>query len=146
MPMAHSERGFTLIEVLIALVVISVGLLGMASLSLHTMKANRNAFTLSQADTLAYSMLDDMRANRQAALNGSYDISLTANTPSSTPSVALQDIAHWRQILQKMLPDGTGSVSVTGNHATVVVQWSAQANALNRKSPSVETVTEETVL
>src|SRR5690606_37316619 len=61
--------GFTLIEVLIALVVMSVGLLGLASLQTNTLAFNRDAYLRSQATALAYDIIDRMRANRDAAVN-----------------------------------------------------------------------------
>jgi type IV pilus assembly protein PilV len=60
--------GFTLVEVLVSLLVISIGLLGVAKLVLAAMKANDSAYFRGQATNLAYAILDDIRANRAALL------------------------------------------------------------------------------
>lgn len=61
------ERGFTLIEVLVAMVVLSIGLLGLAGLQATSLKSNQSAYHRSQATQLAYEMADRMRANREYA-------------------------------------------------------------------------------
>src|ERR1700722_16414086 len=76
-------KGFTLVEVLVSLVVLAIGLLGIAKLMLLSSHSNDSAYLRSQATALAYEILDDMRANRLEALppNSSY------NTAAATPVV-----------------------------------------------------------
>lgn len=119
---ATSQRGLTLIEVLIAVLVLSIGLLGLAGLQATSLQFNHSANLRSQATNLAYEMTDRMRANRDAALNGQYNLALTA-TPSAG-TVPGDDLTAWRDALSDRLPSGAGSVQVDGNGiATVVVQW-----------------------
>ena len=84
------NRGFTLLEVLIALVVLSVGLLGIAAMMNFSLKANDSAYLRTQAEAFAYNIVDKMRANQNAALNGSYNIaigtSVSANIAPSSPA------------------------------------------------------------
>ena len=70
--------GFTLLEVMIALLVLSIGLLGIAALQANSLKVNHGAYQRSQAIFLAYDMMDRLRANRTAALAGQCDITLGA--------------------------------------------------------------------
>ena len=63
-------KGFTLLEVMVALVVLSVGLLGLAALQTATVRFNQNAYLRSQATNFAYDLADRMRANREAAIAG----------------------------------------------------------------------------
>ena len=65
-------RGTALLEVLIALVVFSLGMLGLAGLQTLSLQFNTSAYYRTQATTLAYGLADRMRANRQAALDGEY--------------------------------------------------------------------------
>ncbi len=119
---ATSQRGLTLIEVLIAVLVLSIGLLGLAGLQATSLQFNHSANLRSQATNLAYEMTDRMRANRDAALNGQYNLALTA-TPSAG-TVPGDDLTAWRDALSDRLPSGTGSVQVDANGiATVVVEW-----------------------
>ncbi|BAZ93317.1 TfP pilus assembly protein PilV [Thiohalobacter thiocyanaticus] len=115
-------RGFTLLEVLIAVLVLSIGLLGLAALQATGMKNNHSAHIQSQATILAYDILDRMRANRDAAQNNDYDLALNASAPSGS-TIAETDLAQWRAQLAAYLPSGTGSVNVNGDMATVIVQW-----------------------
>jgi len=70
------QGGFTLLEVLIALLVLSIGLLGIGKLMMLSARANDSAYMRSQATALAYTMLDAMRANRQAAIVQGYDTAM----------------------------------------------------------------------
>ncbi|CAK0737766.1 type IV pilus assembly protein PilV [Gammaproteobacteria bacterium] len=63
--------GFTLVEVLVAMAVLSVGLLGLASLQIVALRANSSALYRTQANNLTYLIIDSMRVNRQAALTSS---------------------------------------------------------------------------
>lgn len=69
----RQEQGFTLLESLIAMVVIAFGLLGVLSLQLYSIKAGQSAKTTSVATLHAYELFDLMRANRAAAQAGAYD-------------------------------------------------------------------------
>ncbi|MFL6713216.1 MAG: type IV pilus modification protein PilV, partial [Sulfurifustis sp.] len=67
-----ASQGFTLVEVLVTLVVLSIGLLGLAMLQLESLKHNTDAYFRTQATMLAYEIIDRMRANVDAARGGSY--------------------------------------------------------------------------
>ena len=118
-------RGFTLIEVLVALVVLSIGLLGIASLQLSSLRWNHGASLRSQATLLAYDIVDRMRANQISANAGEYDVALAATKTAGT--VAGDDIIRWKTLLSQTLPSGDGAVSrtVTGTSTTyrIVVSW-----------------------
>jgi type IV pilus assembly protein PilV len=105
---ARRERGSTLLEVLIALVVISFGVLGHAGLQAAALKVNQGALLRSQATSLAYEVLDRMRANRAVALNGGYDLAMGGTKTGS--SVEAKDIQAWHMRLANALPSGAGSI------------------------------------
>lgn len=133
---AHTPiiRGFSLIEVLITLVVLSIGLLSLAALQLATLKNNNSALTRSEATILAYDVLDRMRANRTQAVQGDYDIGLT-ETVAAGSGIASQDLAAWKSRLASELPGGRGSVSVSARRALVTVQWSENWDANLAEEP-----------
>ena len=82
------ERGFTLVEVLVAMVVLSIGMLGLAGLQATSLKSNQSAFNRSQATQLAYEMADKMRANRDYAkkLNNNYTSSSVLAAATAQPT------------------------------------------------------------
>lgn len=127
-PLYRHCRGITLVEILVALLVLSIGLLGLAGLQTMSLQFNTSAYYRTQATALAYDLSDRMRANRQAALNGQYSVAIedpppVCTIPDGSGSVAVQDIAEWRSALACRLPLSTGSVSNNGNVFTLTVLW-----------------------
>lgn len=118
----HSMRGFTLLEVLVAIVVLSIGLLGLAGLMASSLKNSHSAYQRTQATWLAYDALDRMRANRQVALAGGYNLALGAAPGGS--GLAAIDLGEWDTALANTLPAGDGSIAVAaGGVVKIIVQW-----------------------
>ena len=120
--------GLTLVEILVALLILSIGLLGLAGLQTASLKFNTGAFYRTQATALAYGLADRMRANRAAALTGDYTVGLADPAPACAApaiagTVAQQDLSAWRMALACRLPLGNGSVARNGNEFTFTVQW-----------------------
>jgi type IV pilus assembly protein PilV len=113
------QPGFSLVEVLVAVVLLSVGLLGLAGLQASGLRVGMSSIHRSEAAQLAQDMIERMRAN--AANAGSYSLALGDAAPACA-SVAACDLRDWRLRLQS-LPAGTGAVTVDGRQATVTVQW-----------------------
>lgn len=144
-PVPRSARGFTLIEVLIAVVILSVGLLGLAGLQATSLRNNHSAYLRSQATTLAYDIIDRMRTNKTVAqgVPGGYALALTASPPAPpTPPACLGapcdsaqlatfDLNNWIQSIITVLPLGAGGVVTVGNVVTVTVAWDDNRNGLN---------------
>jgi type IV pilus assembly protein PilV len=127
---SRRHGGFTLIEALVALLVISIGLLGVAALQMTSLRSNHASAMRSQATVLAYDIVDRMRANRAAALAGNYNIALGAAGTAGT--VAGDDLVAWKQNISRTLPAtdnaGTpqpadGAVVQNGAIFTVTIRW-----------------------
>lgn len=119
------QGGFSMIEVLIAVLVLSIGLIGLASLQGVSLQFNNSAYLRSQATNLAYDMADRVRANRAAALfGGAYNLAVADPTPAPG-ALPETDLNEWRTALQNSLPAGTGEVDVPAgtNNLTIVVCW-----------------------
>jgi type IV pilus assembly protein PilV len=120
-PCRHA--GFSMLEVLIALVVTSIGLLGLAALQATSLKLNHGSFLRTQATQHAHDLADRMRANRVAALGGAYDLDFDAASPAGA-AVAPTDLRQWRAALGRELPSGNGAVDVDATGLAVIrVRW-----------------------
>lgn len=127
------QRGaVSLIEVLVALLVLTFGILGLAGMQLSSLRGNTSALVRTQATELGYDLVDRMRANRDAAINGGYAAGFTPSespadpAPGATPPVvtlASADIEEWKALLASFLPSGDGSVAITDRVATVIIRW-----------------------
>jgi type IV pilus assembly protein PilV len=138
-PVKQPLAGFTLIEVLIAVLVLSVGLLGLAGLQATGLKTNHSAYMRSQAVAYGYDVIDRMRANRLSALSGTYNIAMGAGAPSGT-SIAQTDLREWKALIAGELPVGDASANVNGGTVTVVVQWDdSRADGSNTETITVQT-------
>lgn len=130
-PKSDRQSGFTLLEVLVAIIVLAVGLLGLASLQATGLRFNQVAHQRTQATNMAYDMVDRMRNNRLAARDGDYNATFPDPAPTCTQeleldqgSVAARDIAAWHNALACILPSGNGEITVNNNDiATITVRW-----------------------
>lgn len=118
----RGEGGFSLLEVLIAVLILAIGLLGLAGLQTFSLQSNMNAYQRSQATTLAYEIIDAMRTNRAVALAGGYDMDF-GEVPGGA-SIADQDRIAWRQRVTALLPAGDTSIQPQGGGIyTVSIRW-----------------------
>jgi type IV pilus assembly protein PilV len=125
-PILHRTSGFSLIEVLVSVLVLAIGLLGVAALQTGALKNNQSALQRSQATTLAYSMMDAMRANRSAAIIGQYDLSKTCSALDAGSTLVGNEKKAWIDTLKTNLGDTSttcGEVSCTIETCTVKVYW-----------------------
>ena len=122
------QRGFTLIEVLISILILSVGLLGAAAMQLQSLKFTQASQWRSQANFLAYDIVERIRANRVNA--ASYGLTLDDGPPSGgLDTVAKIDISDWLGQLSSTIPGGDGSITWDNgsNELVIVVVSSDQA-------------------
>jgi type IV pilus assembly protein PilV len=113
----QNQSGFSLLEVLIALLVLSIGLLGLAALQTTSLRSNEMASMRTTATQLAYDISDRMRANPGSAVLGTgvvgdqYVIGLTQAPADTTASgTALSDLTEWRAAVEN-LPGGESEIT-----------------------------------
>ena len=124
--------GFSLVEVLIALVIMSVGMLGIAGLYVEGMKAGRTSTFRHHAVTVAGDIADRIRANPRGGVDyegpGGNNNCVLGNVDCNEAQMAANDIALWKAQADAMLPNGTVTITyddtVTPNTYTIVVGWS----------------------
>jgi type IV pilus assembly protein PilV len=123
-----SQRGVTLVEILVTVVIISVGLLGIAALHTVSLRNGQYAHTRSQASSLANDIIDRMRSNKTIAeTSTAYVIAVGTAAPSTPATLAERDLKEWKDGLAAALPGGDGSVAqntIAGRTVVrVTVQW-----------------------
>ncbi len=140
----RNNQGFTLLEVMVGLIIFSIGLLGLAGLQSQSLNFNHSASLRSTGTYIAYDIIDRMRNNTDEALTSGYDIALTtdpgaatacnSSTVTCTPAeLRDDDLYQWKQAIKNNLPLGQGSVATTksGNAylVTVNLQWADQLSS-----------------
>ncbi|MFO1510772.1 MAG: type IV pilus modification protein PilV [Steroidobacteraceae bacterium] len=111
------ERGVTMVESLVALVVLSIGLLGIAGLFVESLRSSRTALLRTHAVNLAGDIADRILANGNA--RDAYDTATYAGAPAvrrcaptaadagincSVAELAEDDLARWQQAVSDALP------------------------------------------
>lgn len=133
-----ASRGFSLLEVLITLVVLSVGLLGIAGLQITSLRYAHNANLRYQAALQANDMADRMRANQLGVESGAYNnISGMSSDPGcissgcSASEMAQGDEYEWNTANSVLLPSGQGTVVGNGANSvfTITVTWTEVTKA-----------------
>ena len=118
--------GFTLVEVLIALIILSVGMLGIAGLYVHSMQAGRTSLFRHHAVTLAGDVADRIRANPRAAIAysqaGANNNCVNGGVDCTPAQMAGNDVFLWDQQAADTLPNGT----VTVDFDNAVIPWTYQ--------------------
>jgi type IV pilus assembly protein PilV len=155
---SRRAAGFTLVEMLVSLVISSVGLLGVAKLALGTVQANDSAFMRTEATALVQQIIDNMRANQPEATLGKYTVAMGVSPVGS--DIASYDLSTWQTLLGQELPGGAGAVTtsaqtnpLTGQaetRAKVQVQWNDNVAETSfgvpEGSTTAMTITVETLL
>lgn len=157
-----ASEGFSLLEVLIAVVVLSIGLLGLAALQAIALRNSAQSYERSQATALAYEIADVMRANRVAAAKGAFLLAASAEAPASAgcesadasctrTEMANYALADWRRRLGTLLPGGTASITCAaspcgaGGLQTVSVIWDEHRRGATNASCPPPAAFEETI-
>ena len=132
------SNGFTLIEVLISTVILSIGILGTLNLQSRALMDNQDAYLRTQAILLAYDMSDRLRANanfwkntatNDNALGTVYQQGKNANpaplcsnpvepTDCTGHEMATYDISHWLDNVKDILPNGTATIALSDDPNT----------------------------
>lgn len=156
-PQHSPSAGFTLVEVLVAIAIFAIGLLGVASLQVASLRLNRSALYDSQATLLAQEILERMQINLAEARAGSYDMDY-GNTPPADPgcygsaancnpeALRRHDLADWLERIQRELPAGAAKLETAVDSsvdppivtATVWVRWGVEGEQRPEATLSVQ--------
>ncbi len=147
------QRGFSLIEVLVTLAIVSVAALGMAGLQTATLRSNSNALVESQAATIVQDLIERIHANPDGDYTTTFNenIVLAATCEGvgancDVDAMARYDLLQWKCALGAaesrqtcaargiagQLPGGDGSITVAGNIYTITIRWFDVASNADR--------------
>lgn len=141
-------RGFSLIEVLVALLVLSIGLLGLAALQTTSLQYNTESYFRTQATYFVYDIVDRMRLNSNSVTDGgAYDVADTTavntllsdyatcktsscdcdSTACNTTDLATYDLGKWYDRMNVVLPgakDSPATIEIDASKkVTITVSW-----------------------
>ncbi|MEW9573052.1 type IV pilus modification protein PilV [Rhodanobacter sp. Si-c] len=162
------QRGVSLVEVLVAVLIFSVGLVGLAGLLVMATRSNHAAYLRTQVTFLAGNMADRMRANPAGVWRGAYDAASYGAITGSTAcdkstacnaiSVASRDQQEWSRMLAALLPDADAAIACDrssvgydptdqlnrrppyGGHCEMTISWSERhAGDLNHSDAFTQT-------
>lgn len=162
------QRGVSLIEVLIAVLIFSTGLVGLAGLLVMATRSNHAAYLRTQVTFLAGNMADRMRANPAGVWNGAYDAAsygaISGNTACdkgtacNAASVASRDQQEWSRMLATLLPSADAAIACDrsgvgydptpqlnrrppyGGHCEMTISWSERgAGDANHRAAALQT-------
>jgi type IV pilus assembly protein PilV len=122
------QTGATLIEVLVSVLILSLGLLGMAALQTRALQGNQSSVQRSQAIMLGQYMMDAMRVDRESAKGGTYNIGFTCNPDDISGTTLVKNNQRaWLDSLQKNMGADTvntcGSINCASYICTVKIKW-----------------------
>lgn len=127
--MRRPARGTTLIEVLIAVVVLSFGLLGIAAMQMTALRHSQSSMDRSQATVHSYAILDAMRANLAVARIGGYDLTPMTCSAPAPGTLAQNDLNAWMTSLKQSMGESACARIVCGGvECEITVQWDDSRN------------------
>jgi type IV pilus assembly protein PilV len=119
------QRGFSLLEVMTALVVLTVGLMGIAAMQDIAISQSVNASAISVGTNLAEEMIERIQYSQTSAVSyNGIDVGLATNCPVGASVMVAGDCAQWRtRLIASNLINVRGTVQVTTIGPTVMNQW-----------------------
>ncbi len=130
---SRKHHGFSLIEVLVALFVLAIGLLGLAALQTTGLRFNHQSYQRTQATMLSYDIIDRIRANPMGLNADNYD-SVPPGPAGSYPDcigatctpaqMASYDVGTWKDALRAQLgPTSDAEINTVGEVRTITITW-----------------------
>lgn len=127
----QAQEGFSLIEIMVAILVMSIGLLGLAALQATALSRGTSADQRAQAVNAASELIDMIRANRAEATRYEGEFAEAECDADVQPpfgigegaSMAIPERAAWVNNVRCMLPGATGNVEIEAGEVVVTIAW-----------------------
>ncbi|KAB2924388.1 MAG: type IV pilus modification protein PilV [Dechloromonas sp.] len=132
-----NQRGVSLIEVLVSVLVLSFGLLGLAALQTNALRNNQSSFQRTVAVMLTYYITDAIRIDRTNI--ASYSMGKTCTVPSSGSGLAPSNQKKWLEAIQSNMGDtACGQITCNTNDCTVTIFWNDERAIGGRTEQQLE--------
>lgn len=145
MKIIKKKNGYTLFEIMIAVMVVSFGMIALGGLMINSMRYSKESANRFVATQQLYEIADRMRANHKGVSAGYYDTITGLGTTAAcrTASCSVSDMAkfdayEWNTKNSRVLPKGLGLVEKNGDGFLVTVQWSETEN--NNATPVTKSI------
>lgn len=137
--MINAQRGFSIVEVLVAAVILSIGMLGLAGLQMRTLRNNQSALERGVAIIETHAIADAMRGDRINATNGLFDIALA--DPAPVPGTFAETIlSGWRgNLINELGAAATGAIDCNGSLCQITIQWDDSRGTAGSSTLSIDT-------
>jgi type IV pilus assembly protein PilV len=134
-----AQRGVGFIEVLVATIILSIGLLGLASLQMRTLRNNQSALERGIAVVEVHAIADALRGDRINATNGLFDITL--GDPAPAPGTFANTVlAGWRSnLINELGAAATGAVDCNGSLCQITIQWDDTRGTAGQAALQIQT-------
>lgn len=132
-------RGLTLIEVLISVLILGIGMLGIAAMQAMALRNSQSSFERGNAVVHAYAILDAMRANADQARIGGYNLAMGATPPAT--GIVGTELTSWANSLRANLgPTAQGSIACANSVCTVTIRWNDERATGGNAAQTITTV------
>jgi type IV pilus assembly protein PilV len=120
--------GVSMIELLVAFLIFSLGMLGLAGLQSRMLSMNQSSLFRSQAMALTDDILDRMRVDRQHAVSGDWntDFETASSAVTGDDEPSQFDLRDWKKQVEDLLPGGCASIQMDAarnNAVTITIDW-----------------------
>lgn len=139
-PSTHTQQsGFTLVEAMVSLVVLAVGMLGIAALYIESLRSSHMSTSYTNAVTLAADMADRIRANSLGINNyngagagvgtaGANNNCVNGAVDCTTAQMAADDLFRWYEDVKVLMPVGRSATVAVANNPpvdqyTITLTW-----------------------
>jgi type IV pilus assembly protein PilV len=147
-PTARRQRGASMIELLVSVLIFAFGMLGVVGMMTKTLGYSQISLYRSQATALADDILDRMRTDPANARNGNWSTELDDAASSFTgTTIAQTELKDWKTGVEGLLPacpsgpSAGASISITGNLVTVTIQWCERLSDTAGAAPTTTSFT-----
>jgi type IV pilus assembly protein PilV len=123
---SRGESGFSLVEMMVAFLILSIGLLGLAMLQAKSLRLNTDAYMRSQATLIAHELMENMRANPTGnyAYAGPGKPTGGCGSCNAVQQARYDDLVRWYDALNAQLPAGVAArIERPGSNYEIYVSW-----------------------